>query len=94
MPLSEDDQRKLDEIERALYRDDPRFAAGRSIDRLRRRRTIASAAAFLVGTVLLVVGLVTTSAVLWLGVVISVTGFLIMVGVAAVFSRRPHSRVK
>jgi len=40
--------------------------------------------------VLLVVGLVTTSALLWLGVVISVTGFLIMVGVAAVFIRRPH----
>jgi hypothetical protein len=90
MPLSEDDQRKLDEIERALYRDDPRFAAGRSIDRLRRHRSITSVAAFLVGMVLLVVGLVTTSALLWLGVVISVTGFLIMVGVAAVFIRRPH----
>ena len=94
MPLSEDDQRRLDEIERALYRDDPRFAAGQSIDRLRRRRTIASAAASLVGTVLLVVGLVTTSAVLWLGVVISVTGFLIMVGRAAVFIRRPHTRAE
>ena len=92
MPLSEDDQRRLDEIERALYRDDPRFAAGQSIDRLRRRRAIASAAAFLVGTVLLIAGLVTTSAVLWLGVVISVTGFLVMVGVAAVFIRRSHTR--
>jgi Protein of unknown function (DUF3040) len=28
MPLSEDDQRRLDEIERALQRDDPKFAAG------------------------------------------------------------------
>jgi len=65
MPLSEDDQRKLDEIERALYRDDPRFAAGQSIDRLRRHRSITSVAAFLVGMVLLVVGLVTTSAILW-----------------------------
>ncbi len=90
MPLSEDDQRRLDEIERSLYRDDLRFAAGQSIDRLRHRRAITSGAAFLVGTVLLVVGLVTTSAVLWLGVVISVTGFLIMVGVAAVFIRRPQ----
>ena len=92
MPLSEDEQRRLDEIERALYQEDPRFAAGQSIDRLRRRRAITSIAAFLVGTVLLVVGLVTTSAMLWLGVVISVTGFLVMVGVAAVFIRRSHKR--
>jgi MYXO-CTERM domain-containing protein len=28
MPLSEDDQRRLDEIERALQRDAPKFAAG------------------------------------------------------------------
>jgi len=65
MPLSEDEQRRLDEIERALYQEDPRFAAGQSIDRLRRRRAITSVAALLVGTVLLVVGLVTTSAILW-----------------------------
>ena len=33
MPLSEDDQRRLDEIERALQRDDPKFAAGHSLKR-------------------------------------------------------------
>ena len=66
MPLSEDDQRRPDEIERALYRDDPRFAAGQTIDRLRRHRAITSVAAFLVGAVLLVVGLVTTSTILCL----------------------------
>ena len=45
-----------------------------------------SVAAFLSETVLLVVGLVTTSAMLWLGVVVSVTGLL--VGVGGVFIRR------
>ena len=34
MPLSEDEQRRLDEMERALRRDDPKFAAGQSIERI------------------------------------------------------------
>ena len=38
MPLSEDDQRKLDQIEQALAKDDPRFAETVNIDRWRRRR--------------------------------------------------------
>jgi len=45
MPLSKDEQRRLDEIERALYRDDPKFAAGQSIERFRRRRMVMAGAA-------------------------------------------------
>ncbi len=88
MPLSEDDQRRLDEIERALQRDDPKFAAGRSLERLRQRRLVAAGAVVLIGMVLLVVGLAVTQAALPVGVIISVTGFLFMVGGAAVLIRR------
>ena len=38
MPLSEDDQRKLDQIEQALAKDDPQFAETVNTDRWRRRR--------------------------------------------------------
>jgi len=44
MPLSEEEQRKLDEIERAFQRDDPKFAAGQSFERFRRRRVVAAGA--------------------------------------------------
>ena len=89
MPLSEDEQRRLDEIERALHRDDPKFAAGQTIERLWLRRMVAAGAAVLIGVVLLIVGLITTQAVLVLGVIVSVTGFLTMVGGAAFITRRP-----
>jgi len=88
MPLSEDDQRRLDEIERALQRDDPKFAAGHSLERLRQRRLVAAGAVVLIGMVLLVAGLAVTQAALLVGVIISVTGFLTMVGGAAVLIRR------
>jgi hypothetical protein len=88
MPLSEDDQRRLDEIERALQRDDPKFAAGHSLDQRRRRRLVAAGAVVLIGMVLLVVGLAVTQAALLAGVIISVAGFLTMVGGAAVLIRR------
>jgi len=88
VPLSDDEQRRLDEIERALYRDDPAFAAGQSITPLRRRRLIAAAAVVLIGMVLLVVGLVMTSSSAMVGALISVTGFLTMVTGAAMTVRR------
>ncbi len=88
MPLSEDDQRRLDEIERALQRDDPKFAALQSLGRLRRRRMVAAGAVVGIGAVLLVVGLAVTQAALPVGVIISVAGFLFMVGSAAVLIRR------
>jgi len=88
MPLSEDDQRRLDEIEHALQRDDPKFAAGHSLERFRRRRLVAAGAFVLIGMVLLVVGLAVTQAAPLLGVIISVAGFLTMVCGAAVLLRR------
>lgn len=85
MPLSEHEQRMLDEIERALYHDDPKFATSVDVSRIRRRRPILAAAAFVAGLVLLVVGVIATQSVLTLGVIVSVLGFLVMVGSVGLF---------
>ena len=87
MPLSEDDQRKLDQIEQALAKDDPQFAETVNIDRWRRRRIVLAGASFTIGMVVLLVGLVLTQAVLVLGVIISIAGALTMTAAAAVFLR-------
>ena len=92
MPLSDDQRRALDEIERALEREDPHFAATISADqfrRLRRRWVIVPAVLFLLGAVLLVAGLVTTHALLIIGVVISIVGAITMSAVVA-FVLRHH----
>ena len=65
------------------------FAAGHSIERVWRRRTVAAGAVALTGVMLLVVGLVITQTALVVGVIVSIVGFLAMVGSAAFFIRRP-----
>jgi len=87
MPLSEDDQRKLDQIEQALTNDDPQFAQTVNIDRWRRRRIALAGASFTIGMVVLIVGLVITQAVLVLGVITSIAGALTMTAATAVFLR-------
>ena len=84
MPLSEDDQRRLDEIEQSLSRDDPQFAARVSVQWRRRRRVLGALMCFAVGAVLLIVGLVTTHAVIVIGVIIAVAGLGAMVAAAGV----------
>ena len=80
MPLSEHEQRLLEQMERALYAEDPKFATaleGTGL-RARTRRTVyAAAAGFVVGVALLVGGAVTKHD--WL----SVAGLVVMVGCAA-----------
>ena len=83
MPLSEHEQRMLDEIERALYQDDPKFATSVNVTRIRRRRPILFGLVFLAGLVLLIVGVISTQSVLAVGVGVSVVGFLVMVGSVA-----------
>ena len=77
MPLSEHEQRLLDQIERALYAEDPKFASTvRSTD-LRthmRRRLRRAAIVFAVGFVLLVAGVPTNS------FAVGVAGFAVMFG--------------
>ncbi|HEY1971572.1 MAG TPA: DUF3040 domain-containing protein [Pseudonocardia sp.] len=83
MPLSEHEQRLLDQIERALIAEDPKFAstvrAGR-LGRPTRRRRLQGLVLFLLGLVLLVVGVAVHS--IWLSnvPVVSVIGFLVMLG--------------
>jgi Protein of unknown function (DUF3040) len=75
VPLSEHEQRQLEQIEQALYAEDPRFAnAVRASDpRVHyKRRVVAAALGFLLGVGLLLAGVVTKY--MWVGV----AGFVVM----------------
>jgi peptidoglycan/LPS O-acetylase OafA/YrhL len=81
MPLSEHEQRLLDQIERALIAEDPKFASTVRAGRLRkptRRRRLQGFVLFVLGLVLLVVGVAVRA--IWLAnvPVVSVVGFLVM----------------
>jgi hypothetical protein len=92
MPLSEHEQRLLDQIERALYAEDPKFASnvrGARMRSLSHRRRIQGIVLFVVGLLLLVAGVVLPFRPVGIPV-ISVVGFLVMFAgaVVAIFSRR------
>jgi hypothetical protein len=75
VPLSEHEQRQLDQIEQALYAEHPRFArAVRAADPQvhYRRRVIYAALVFVVGLALLLYGVATSY--IW----VSVVGFVVM----------------
>jgi hypothetical protein len=81
MPLSEHEQRLLDQIERELYAEDPKFAStvrGARLRRPARRRRTQGVALFIVGVALLVVGVMVRA--LWVAdfPLMSVLGFLVM----------------
>ncbi|MEU0051094.1 DUF3040 domain-containing protein [Streptomyces sp. NPDC006184] len=79
MPLSEHEQRMLEQMERALYAEDPKFASaleGNGLRTYTRRRVYQAVAGFLVGIALLMAGMV--AQLIW----ISVVGFLVMLGCA------------
>ncbi|WP_330176251.1 DUF3040 domain-containing protein [Streptomyces sp. NBC_01498] len=79
MPLSEHEQRMLEQMERALYAEDPKFATaleGSGLRTYTRRRVYQAVAGFLVGIALLMTGMVAKQ--IWIGVV----GFLVMLGCA------------
>jgi uncharacterized membrane protein len=80
MPLSEHEQRLLDQIERELYAEDPKFAStvrGTRLRRPARRRRIQGLVLFVVGVALLVLGVVVPFRVAEIPLV-SVLGFLVM----------------
>ncbi|AUH68759.1 MULTISPECIES: DUF3040 domain-containing protein [Gordonia] len=86
MPLSEHEQRMLDEIESALYAEDPKFASSVTRHKVRlpnARRRIVVALGFLAGLALLVGGMMVDVEVGGLKI-LSFVGFLLMFG-AAVF---------
>jgi Protein of unknown function (DUF3040) len=75
VPLSDHEQRLLEQMERALYAEDPKFATtmrGADLRRRYRRRAIAAAFVFLVGIVVLMTGAISKQ--IWVGV----AGFVIM----------------
>ncbi|SNR65411.1 Protein of unknown function [Actinomadura mexicana] len=80
VPLSEHEQRMLEQIESALYAEDPKFAhAVRSTNPQvhYKRRIVKAALGFVVGVCALMAGLVINAGTVTIA--ISVTGFLLMV---------------
>jgi DUF3040 family protein len=75
VPLSEHEQRQLEQIERALRADDPRFADAVAAADPRvhyRRRVIAAALGFVIGVGLLLAGVVINV------IAVAVAGFVVM----------------
>ncbi len=81
MPLSEEELRLLEQMERALSEEDPKFASalrGGTLRSLSRRRLVLAGISFVGGLVILMVGPVSG---FW---PVSILGFLIMLGSAAI----------
>ena len=81
MPLSEHEQKLLEQIEQALYAEDPKFARSwrvRDLRSLQRIRVLRAAAVVLLGLGLLVAGVVVQSRSTVVGVALGVGGFLFM----------------
>ena len=79
MPLSEEELRLLEQMERALVEEDPKFAStlrGTTLRTTARRRAVLAGACFLVGIVMLMAGAV--SEMIWLGI----AGFVVMLASA------------
>ncbi len=81
MPLSEHEQRLLDQIERALYAEDPKFAStvrGAKLRRPSKRRRIQGIVLFVVGVAALIIGVTLPQLAIASIPVVSVFGFLLM----------------
>ena len=81
MPLSEHEQRLLEQIEQALYAEDPKFARSwrvRDLKSLQRVRAIRAAGLVLVGLGLLVAGVIVQGSSIVVGVSLGVAGFVLM----------------
>jgi len=79
VPLSEEELRLLEQMERALVAEDPKFAStlrGTRIRQHARRQVILGVLAFVVGVALLMAGAVTKE------IPIGVVGFVVMLGSA------------
>jgi hypothetical protein len=83
MPLSDHEQRMLDQIESALYAEDPKFASsvrGGSLRAPTTRRRIQGAALFVIGLAMLVSGVAFKATMIGSFSILSVFGFLVMFG--------------
>ena len=87
--LSEQEQRVLDEIENALYQEDPDF--GKNVGSIQRGGAFVKVVALLIlGLVLLVGGIALSQLSLWF-VVMSVAGFVVMVAAGVIGLRGDRS---
>ncbi len=83
MPLSDHEQRMLDQIESALYAEDPKFASsvrGGTLRAPSTRRRLQGAALFVVGLAMLVSGVAIPPTQIGGFPILSVIGFLVMFG--------------
>ena len=79
MPLSDHEQRLLEQMERALHAEDPKFASalqGADLRALFRRRALLAVIGFVLGIGMLVAGVVISQ------IALSVAGFVVMLGCA------------
>ncbi|OBK27553.1 hypothetical protein A5634_22545 [Mycobacterium asiaticum] len=93
MPLSDHEQRMLDQIESALYAEDPKFASsvrGGGLRAPTARRRLQGTALFVVGLGMLVSGVAFKATMIGSFPILSVIGFVVMFGgvVYAVTGRR------
>lgn len=92
MPLSEEELRLLEQMEKALVAEDPKLAStlrGSTLRRHARRRAYVAAGVFVVGIVLLMTGVIVPQ------IVVGIVGFVVMLGSAyvALVSWQGQSRV-
>lgn len=83
MPLSDHEQRMLDQIESALYAEDPKFASSVRGGNLRApsaRRRLQGAVLFVIGLALLVSGVPFYANVSHAFLIVSIIGFIVMFG--------------
>ena len=81
MPLSEEELRLLEQMERALVADDPKLAStmrGTTLRASARRRALLAALVFVVGLVVLMTGAITQNT------IVGIIGFVVMLGSAYV----------
>jgi hypothetical protein len=93
MPLSDHEQRMLDQIESALYAEDPKFASsvrGGGFRAPTARRRLQGTALFVIGLAMLVSGVAFKATMIGTFPILSVFGFIVMFGgvVYAVTGRR------
>ncbi|MBO0864293.1 MAG: DUF3040 domain-containing protein [Mycobacterium sp.] len=83
MPLSDHEQRMLDQIESALYAEDPKFASsvrGGGLRAPTARRRLQGAALFVIGLGMLVSGVAFKATMIGTFPILSVLGFVVMFG--------------
>ena len=81
MPLSDHEQRMLDQIESALYAEDPKFASSVRGGNLRApstRRRLQGAGLFVIGLAMLVAGVAFRATMIGSFPILSVVGFIVM----------------